>query len=717
MAFSAKTVQKQTLILRGVAENMSLASVRRWQNRIGELMRVMQRRALVVHDHAFAAFSGAWVVPKDERRNGVLLYLHGGGYTCGDLEYAKGVAATLAVECGVRVFAAAYRLAPEHPYPAALDDAETAYRYLLEKGYAPDHITLVGESAGGGLCYALCLRLRAAGLPMPAGIIGISPWVDLTASGASHTENRDKDAALTPELLAFFAGCYAQDRADPYVSPLFGDLGGMPPSLLFAGGDELLRSDAEQLRDRLTAAGCECALTVTPDRWHAYLLYNLKENRADYAAMNRFLSRVMSPENKLRWMRLDNAAKIYPAARRQNWSNVFRMSASLTEAVDVPTLQAAVDVTVRRFPSIAARLRRGMFWYYLEQIADSPAVREDASYPLVRMSKKETSTCAFRVLVWQDRIAVEFFHSLTDGTGALIFLKTLLAEYISQRYGVSIPAERGVLGRLEEPSEAEFEDSFLKYTGKINASRKENTAWNPRGTAEPAGFLHVTDLKLPAKALVDAAHERGVSATVFLAAAMMLALASWQAEQVADPRRRKPIKVLLPVNLRRLFPSETLRNFALYTTPEIDPRLGEYSFDEVCRIITHHMGLTVTQKHMQKMIAANVSSEELFIVKIMPLFIKNAVMRFIFDNYGECKSCLSLSNLGVVDLPDAMRPYVRHFDFVLGVQARSPHNCGVITYGDEVRVCFTRNIREPALEAHFHAILRDMGIPVEVESN
>ena len=328
------------------------------------------------------------MIPKDERRQGVLLYLHGGGYTCGSLEYAKGISATLAVECGVRVFCAAYRRAPEHPCPAAPDDAETAYRYLLEKGYAANHITLVGESAGGGLCYALCQRLKAAGLPMPAGIIGISPWVDLTHTAPSHTENRNKDAALTAEMLEFFANSYTKDRTDPSVSPLFGDLYGMPPSILFAGADELLRSDAEALHEKLLAAGAKSELFVAPDRWHAYVVYNLKENRADFTAINRFLSRVMSPENKLRWMRLDNAAKIYPAARRQNWSNVFRMSATLCEDVDTAVLQSAVDVTVRRFPSIAARLRRGVFWYYLEQIAAAPAVREEASYPLVRMSRR-----------------------------------------------------------------------------------------------------------------------------------------------------------------------------------------------------------------------------------------------------------------------------------------------------------------------------------------
>ena len=138
---------------------------------------------------------------------------------------------------------------------------------------------------------------------------------------------------------------------------------------------------------------------------------------------------------KLRWMRLDNAAKIYPAARSQTWSNVYRLSATLCEPIDVPVMQSALDLTVQRFPSIAARLRRGVFWYYLQQLHSAPKIRPEFSYPLTRMGFSETRQCALRVIVYQNRVAIELFHSLTDGTGALTFLKNLVAEYLQLRYG------------------------------------------------------------------------------------------------------------------------------------------------------------------------------------------------------------------------------------------------------------------------------------------
>ncbi len=717
MALSAKTIRKQLNMLKPILESCSLETARRGQSKIGELMEAMHRSRVITKEHDFGAFKGAWVVPKDERRRGVILYIHGGGYTGGDIEYAKGVSATLAVECGVKVFAPAYRLAPEHKYPAALEDSLDAYNYLLEKGYPPELITICGESAGGGLCYSLCLRLKQEGKTLPAGIIAISPWVDLNNSGGSYTENREKDPSMSKKLLDFYAESYTDDKNDPMVSPIYGELSDMPSSLIFCGGDEIMMDDAVRIHEKLAKKGSKSKLIVSPDRWHAYLLYNLKENSDDFKTVNQFLSRVMSAENKLRWMRLDNAAKIYPAARSQRWSNVFRLSATLKEDVDKEVLQSALDVTARRFPSIAARLRRGAFWYYLEELSEVPEVRDEISYPLARMSKKETSKCALRVLVYKKRIAVEFFHSLTDGNGALVFLKTLCAEYIQQKYGVYIPPECGVLGRLEEPSEEELEDSFLKYAGSVSATRRENTAWHLSGTPEPGGFLNLTCFKIPVEPMLQMAHKYKVSLTTFLCAAMMQALLELQAKKVPELRRRKPIRILIPVNLRRLFKSKTLRNFALYTTPEIDAKLGEYTFEEICSAVHHRMGLEVNAKQMSTKIATNVGDEKLFAVKILPLFIKNIVMKAVFTAVGERKSCLTLSNLGAVKVPDEMMPFIERLDFILGVQASAPHNCGVISFGDTVYINMIRNIKEPEVEAYFHKVLRDMGIPVTVESN
>lgn len=419
----------------------------------------------------------------------------------------------------------------------------------------------------------------------------------------------------------------------------------------------------------------------------------------------------------LRWVKLDNAAKIYPAARRRNWSNLFRQSVTLREDVDAEVLRTALDITVKRFPSIAARLRRGLFWYYLQQVAEGPKLSPEYSSPLVFMDRKEMRSCAFRVIAYKNRIAVEFFHSLTDGTGALIFLKSLTAEYLEQKYHITIPFENGILDRRDPPKEEELEDSFLKYAGKVKASRKDTNAWKMKGTPQPGGVLNLTCFQLDVTRALTVAHEHHASLTVFLSAVMLQALLNLQQEKVKSLRKRKGIKVLIPVNLRQLFPSQSLRNFAMYTIPEIDPRLGQYTLSEICKVVQSKMDAEVTAKHMSKVITTNVNGEKNPLVRLIPLPIKNMVMKAIFDSVGERKSCLTLSNLGAVKLPEAMQAYVKRFDFILGAQAAAPYNCGVLSYGETVYINFTRNICEADLERHFFLILQELGISVTVESN
>ena len=420
---------------------------------------------------------------------------------------------------------------------------------------------------------------------------------------------------------------------------------------------------------------------------------------------------------QLRWVRLDNAAKIYPAARRKNWSNVFRQSVTLTEEVDTDVLKSALDITVKRFPSIAARLRKGAFWYYLQQVASPPEIKEEYSYPLTYMSKEEMRKCAFRVIVFQNRIAVEFFHSLTDGTGALIFLKNLTAEYLEQKYRITIPFENGIMDRKALPAEEELEDCFPKNAGNVPASRKDIDAWHMSGEAQRDGFLNLTCFSLPVKAALEAAHRYDATLTVFMSAVMMQALLRLQNEKNPNIKRQKRIKLLIPVNLRQLFPSNTLRNFAMYTIPELDPRLGEYTLEEICEVIRHKMGTEITAKRMSCVIATNVNDEKNPLVRLIPLPIKNAVMKAIFDSVGEKKSCLTLSNLGQVKVPEVMGQYIKRFDFILGVQAAAPYNCGMLSFGDTIYINFIRNIKDAELERHFFAVLKELDLSVTVESN
>ena len=229
-------------------------------------------------------------VPKEEKTKACLLYCHGGGYAFPAAPYQYRLARIYAERVGCRVLFPDYRLAPEHPFPAALQDALTAYRYLIKTcGIAPRKLILCGESAGGGLLYALCLKCRELGLPQPAGLVAISPWTDLTLSGASYEYNREADPSMTQEKLQIFARDYTDRPEDPLCSPLFGDLSGLPACRIFVGGDEIMLEDSLRMAKALEAAGVPVTLTVAEGFWHAYIFYGIRSRRTDNKAICEFI--------------------------------------------------------------------------------------------------------------------------------------------------------------------------------------------------------------------------------------------------------------------------------------------------------------------------------------------------------------------------------------------------------------------------------------------
>ena len=736
----ASVFRSQLNLLKPFVEKCSLATVRRGQDSIGKLMANSYRDYVSVEKIRVGEITCAMLTPKDELTGGVILYLHGGGYVAGNLDYALGFGSILAVKCGIKVFTVEYRLAPEHPYPAALDDAMDAYGYLLSKGFDPSRIAFCGDSAGGGLCYALCQKLRDKSRSLPAGIIAISPWTDLTLSSESYDINKKADPLLTKERLRYFADCYLYgadsdskgrlrprvnedeeddrlQKSNSRVSPLFDSQEKMPDSLIFVGNDEILYDDAYRLHEKLLEAGCRSELVVAPGLWHGYVLFDLPERAGDYDKIAKFIKRIIPARKRLAWMSLDNAAKIFPASRNRNWSNMFRVSSTLDEEIDREALKVALDVTVRRFPSIAVAVKEGLFWYYHEQIKEIPPILDEKPYPLARMRTKDLRKCAFRVLVYKNRFAVEFFHSLTDGNGGLIFVKTLTAEYLYQKYKIKVPFGDGIFDRLEEPNPKELEDSFVKNCGDYAISRKDTNSFIIEGKREADGFKTNTAFIIDPDFVKEEAKKRGVTVTVYLSAILWEASRRIQAARVHNPAKYKPIKIFIPVNLRSMFESETMRNFILFAMISINPKLGDYSFDDLCQIISAQMKQQITKKNMAAIIKKNVDDEVNPLIRIVPLFLKNMIMKAVFNAVGEKKSMFSFSNLGLVKAPPEYLAKVKRMDFVLGSQSSAPYNVSSLTYGGKMYLNITRNASEPVLEAEVYNVLREMGVPHSVESN
>lgn len=224
-----------------------------------------------VNEVTAGGVAAEWLQPAGAAPDRVMLYLHGGGYAIGSCATHRGMAARLAESCGVRALVLNYRLAPEHPFPAALEDSVAAYRWLLQQGVSPRDIVIAGDSAGGGLAVAMLVTLRDAGEPLPGAAVCISPWTDLAGTGESIKTRAKADPWVTAESLALgihYVGAY--DTRHPLISPLYAELHGLPPLLIQVGSDEIVLSDSTRLAERVKIAGGEATLEVWEGMWHVF---------------------------------------------------------------------------------------------------------------------------------------------------------------------------------------------------------------------------------------------------------------------------------------------------------------------------------------------------------------------------------------------------------------------------------------------------------------
>lgn len=241
-----------------------------------------------------SGMKAAWVRPEwGHDRNKVILYCHGGGYTSGNLGYSRPLASKLSHASGWETVCFEYRLAPEHPYPAAVEDAVRAWDYLMHQGYGARDVTVAGDSAGGNLALVLLHRLKAEGRQLPSRLVLLSPWTDMTASGASYTERAQLDPTITMDYIHAVRGAYAgsADLESPMLSPLFGDFTGFPPTLIQVGSNEVLYSDAQRLRDRMLDAGVLCQMEEWKDMWHVFQMLPIKKAGEAMEHVGEFLLR------------------------------------------------------------------------------------------------------------------------------------------------------------------------------------------------------------------------------------------------------------------------------------------------------------------------------------------------------------------------------------------------------------------------------------------
>ncbi|MBS1413277.1 MAG: hypothetical protein HPZ00_08215 [Christensenellaceae bacterium] len=417
-----------------------------------------------------------------------------------------------------------------------------------------------------------------------------------------------------------------------------------------------------------------------------------------------------------KWYRLDNAAKLYPSIKTSRWSSVYRLSISLAEPVDKNLLEQAAAIAVKRTPAFNLRIKRGLFWFYFEQNGNEPIIYEDVLYPCANIQPRLNNGFLFKLRYYQNRIALEVFHSLADGSGGMSFLKTVTAQYLELKYNIKIPACCGVLDANAPPDAEEMEDAYKKYANlSRRRSRKEDAAFQCGGEALPAGCLNIITAHMPLEALINQAKKYKCSLTEYLVSVYIWAIYGIQCSM--HRRQYKPVKISVPVNMRRFYPSRTLRNFSLFVNPGIDPGLGEYTFEEVTRQVHYFMRYEINAKALNAQMAANVGSERNPAVRIMPLFIKKFALGMVYKMAGESRFSGTLSNLGEIEFPEEMKKYITDAAFILGRGRVNSTAAAMLSYNKNVVLTFSRSVQNAEVERRFFTFLIKNGVQVKIESN
>lgn len=278
MELQTRLLEKLLNAVKGAFSGTSLPFMRKGQERLGALGVRSLGDSVFFTSEKFENFEAAFACPVDVKSDIAVLYLHGGAYVSGGIRYAKSFGGTLAALLFAPVLCVNYRKAPEHPYPAALEDAFAAYLRLREV-YPNKKIAVIGESAGGGLSLALGLKIKEQKGIMPDLFAVISPWSDLSFSGVSYITNTKTDPTLNEESLKYFASLYIakDDPKNPFISPIYGDFSGFPPVLIIAGTEELLHSDSLLTASALIKSGVKHELYLEKGMWHVYPLYPTPE--------------------------------------------------------------------------------------------------------------------------------------------------------------------------------------------------------------------------------------------------------------------------------------------------------------------------------------------------------------------------------------------------------------------------------------------------------
>ena len=413
----------------------------------------------------------------------------------------------------------------------------------------------------------------------------------------------------------------------------------------------------------------------------------------------------MKKENKLGWRRLDNSAKIFPMSTGEKYSTVFRLSAVLKEDVQQEKLQKAVIRALEKYEAFKVRMKAGLFWYYLEENNKNPIVEEEKDYPCKYINPRRNRGYLFKVTYYKNKINIDIFHSLTDGNGGTTFFKEIVYTYLEMCYPEDLKQEN----RKTRKIEYDIEDSYLKnYNKKINTNVSNPRAYELKGKKIKLGAISAIHQIIDLEQLKKECEKYNVTVTQYLTAVLMYTIYK------ENYKGKKPLKVCIPVNLKKYYPSKTMSNFFSFIM--LDGKKKQDNFDEIVSLVKHEFKEKLAEEEILKTMSGNVKLGNNIFIKMIPLILKNIIVRLAYLEIRK-HSTITYSNTGRVGIMGEYQKYIDYFMILISPDPVEKIKCSSCTFENKIVFTFTSILNNNKIEKAFYEFLKNKGIEIKIESN
>ena len=416
---------------------------------------------------------------------------------------------------------------------------------------------------------------------------------------------------------------------------------------------------------------------------------------------------------KKNWRKLDNSAKIFPLSESRRYSTVFRYSVVLKENVDKYVLEKAVEKALARYKQFKVKMKSGFFWYYLEENFKKPVVKEEIYYPCKKIEPLYNNDYLFNVTYFEKKINIEIFHSLTDGNGGLIFFREIVYNYLEIKYKELLDLEERKARKIEFDTEDSYIANFDKKSRKNSENKK---AYVLKGKELKLGQVSVNHLLINNDDLKKECTKYDLSTTQYLTSALIWSI--YNANVMKNKKvckNKKPIKVCIPVNLKKYYKSKTMSNFFSYISVDAGMDIC-ISFEDITKFVKEEFEKKLAEEEILKTMSGNVRIGSNLFISFIPLFLKKVIIRSI---YREIQKYLSItySNIGKVGIIGKYQEYIDYFLILIAPERIEKIKCSSCSYLDRVAFTFTSILNNNDIEKFFYNFLRSKDIKIEIESN